>query len=97
MKKFIAAGLALVMLFMAGCSSIQGPSVSEEVKYDGQCALGVSKGDCNLKGFSQWKVQYKSKIYYFKDAASKDQFLGDLNALIQRADKSWEHHIEARH
>jgi YHS domain-containing protein len=97
MKKFVAALMAVVLLALAGCSSVQGPSISEEVRYEGQCALGVSKGDCDVKGFSQWKVQYKGKVYYFKDEISKDSFLSDLDRLIQNADKSWEHHVEARH
>jgi YHS domain-containing protein len=97
MKKFIAALMAVVLLALAGCSSVQGPSVSEEIRYDGQCALGMAKGDCDVKGFSQWKVQYKGKIYYFKDEPSKDAFLSDIDALIQRADQSWKNHIQAHH
>ncbi|TNE98892.1 MAG: hypothetical protein EP326_09065 [Deltaproteobacteria bacterium] len=97
MKKFIAALMAMIMLVLASCSSVQGPSVSEEIRYDGQCALGMAKGDCDIKGYSQWKVQYKGKVYYFQDEVSKDSFLSDIDSLIQRADKSWESHVEARH
>jgi len=97
MKKYMAALLAVLMLGLASCSSVQGPSVSEEVRYEGQCALGMSKGDCDIKGYSQWKVKYKGKLYFFKDEISKDAFLSDLDQLIKRADQSWESHVEARH
>lgn len=96
MKTLIAALMAGFLLFSAGCGTIQGPSVTEEVRYGGQCALGVSQGDCNLKGFSQWKVKYRGKLYFFQNEDSKDQFLSDLDKLIERADRSWENRVQAR-
>ncbi len=98
MKKFMAALMAVVLLGLAGCSGVQqGPSVSEEIRYDGQCALGMARGDCDIKGYSQWKVKYKGKIYYFQDEPSKDAFLSDIDRLIMSADKSWLKHVETHH
>jgi len=91
------AFLASLLIFSQGCSTASksgdNATVTEEVQYNGQCALGVAHGDCNVKGESRWKVVYKHKVYYFASEDKKDQFMANLDTNIKKANGAWQKHL----
>ena len=90
MKKFLVFFISvLTMLSISSCSSF---TTKEKVVYDGMCAMGVSKGQCDVRGKKQYQVTYKKKTYFFYDAKARDSFISKIDRNIAKADSSWQAH-----
>jgi YHS domain-containing protein len=87
--------LTLSLFAISSCSHHGGHKHKSERKaakihmFNKRCALAVSKGNFNVKGGDKYVLLHDGKYYHFSSKKSMDEFKGQLNHNISKADMNW--------
>ena len=92
----LVLGLLMIFSFAACTSHHPGSEAEKEAKvaaikpaYEGHCAMGVCR-KVRVPGQAKYSVMYKGNKYLFSSEKAMDDFLSDIDANIERANKEWE-------
>lgn len=91
----LVLGLLLILSFGACTSHHPGSEAEKDAKvaaikpaYEGYCANGVCH-KLRVPGKAKHSVMYKGNKYLFSSEKAMDEFLSDIDANIETANREW--------
>lgn len=92
----LVLGLLMVFSFAACTSHHPGSEAEKDAKiaaikpeFEGKCANGLCH-NIKKQGNEKYSVYYRGKKYLFSSENARDEFLSNIDANIEKANKQWQ-------